>query len=76
MLIEVLGSGCRRCVQLADNAQAALTATGRSAQIVKVTAPADIAARGVMSTPGLAIDGRLVSTGRVLSPDDIAKLLP
>ena len=76
MLIEVLGSGCRRCVQLADNAQAALGATGRSAQIVKVTAPAEIAARGVMSTPGLAIDGRLVSTGRVLSPDDIAKLLP
>ena len=76
MLIEVLGSGCRRCVQLADNSQAALAATGRSAQIVKVTAPAEIAARGVMSTPGLAIDGRLVSTGRVLSPDDIAKLLP
>lgn len=76
MLIEVLGSGCRRCVQLADNAQAALDAAGRSAQVVKVTAPADIAARGVLATPGLAIDGKLVSTGRVLSPDDIRRLLP
>ena len=76
MLIEVLGSGCRRCVQLADNAQAALDAAGRQGEVVKVTAPAEIAARGVMATPGLAIDGKLVSTGRVLSPADIGKMLP
>lgn len=76
MKIEVLGSGCKRCVQLAENAQAALAAAGKTGEVTKVTSPAEIALRGVMSTPGLAIDGKLVSTGRVLAPDDIAKLLP
>ncbi|HRN74242.1 thioredoxin family protein [Ottowia sp.] len=76
MKIEILGSGCKRCIQLGENAQAALAAAGKSAELLKVTNPAQIALRGVMSTPGLAIDGKLVSTGRVLTPEEIGKLLP
>ena len=75
MIIKILGSGCRRCVALADNATAAAQAAGKEAQIVKVTDMAEIAAYGVMSTPGLVIDERLVSTGKVLTPSEIAPLL-
>lgn len=76
MKIEILGSGCKRCIQLGENAKAALDAAGKQAELIKVTKPAQIALRGVMSTPGLAIDGKLVSTGRVLTPEEIGKLLP
>ena len=76
MKIEILGSGCKRCIQLGENAEAALAAAGKPAEVVKVTNPVEIARRGVMSTPGLAIDGKLVSTGRVLAADEIGRLLP
>ncbi len=75
MIIKILGSGCRRCIALADNAIAAARAAGKEAQIVKITDMAEIAAYGVMSTPGLVIDERLVSTGKVLTPAEIAPLL-
>lgn len=75
MIIKILGSGCRRCIALADNAIAAARAAGKEAQIVKITDMAEIAAHGVMSTPGLVIDERLVSTGKVLTPAEIAPLL-
>jgi len=58
MIIKILGSGCRRCIALADNAIAAARAAGKEAQIVKITDMAEIAAYGVMSTPGLVIDER------------------
>ena len=48
---------------------------GVEAEIAKVTDYREIAAHGVMSTPGLVIDGKLVSTGRVATPNDIAVLL-
>lgn len=75
MIIKILGAGCKKCVTLADNARAAAAAKGVSAEIVKITDYAEIAAHGVMSTPGLMIDDKLVSTGRVLSPDEIAALI-
>lgn len=75
MIIKILGSGCKKCVALADNARAAAAATGITAEIVKITDYADIAAYGVMSTPGLVIDGKVVSTGKVLTPEEIAALL-
>jgi small redox-active disulfide protein 2 len=75
MIIKILGSGCRKCVALGDNAQAAAKAAGVAAEIVKVTDFAEIARYGVMSTPGLVIDEKLVSSGRVLSAEDIGRLL-
>lgn len=75
MIIKILGSGCKKCVTLGQNAQAAVDAAGLQAEIVKVTDIAQIASYGLMSTPGLVIDEKLVSAGKVLTADDIAKLL-
>ena len=75
MIIKILGSGCKKCVALADNAKAAAQAAGKPAEIVKVTDFAEIAAYGVMSTPALVVDEMLLSTGKVLSADEIGRLL-
>lgn len=73
--IEVLGPGCHNCRQLERNAREAMTMTGVEADIVKVTDYAEIAGYGIMSTPGLVIDGKVVSYGRVPSAADIAAWL-
>lgn len=75
MIIKILGSGCKKCVALGENAKAAAAAAGKQAKIVKITDMAQIAAYGVMSTPGLVVDERLVSTGKVLSAEEIGKLI-
>lgn len=75
MIIKILGSGCKKCIALGANAKAAAEAAGKDAKIVKVTDIAQIAGYGVMSTPGLVIDEKLVSTGKVLSATEIAKLI-
>ena len=73
--IEVLGSGCANCKALEANAREAVAMAGVAAEVVKVTDYAEIASRGVMSTPGLVIDGQIRSTGRVPSAGDIAEWL-
>ena len=75
MIIKILGSGCKNCVTLAANTKEALTKLSKEAEIVKVTDFADIAAYGVMSTPALVIDEKVVSFGKVLKTDDIVKIL-
>ena len=75
MIIKILGPGCKKCVALGENAKAAADAAGMQAEIVKVTDFAQIAAYGVMSTPGLVIDEKLVSAGKVLTAQEIGKLL-
>ena len=75
MIIKILGSGCKKCVALGENARTAVEAAGKQAEIVKVTDIAQIVAYGLMSTPGLVIDEKLVSAGKVLSAQDIGKLL-
>ncbi|HYQ37926.1 MAG TPA: thioredoxin family protein [Pseudomonas sp.] len=75
MIIKILGSGCKKCVTLTENTQAALASLGREAEVVKVTDFAEIAAHGVMSTPALAIDDKVVSVGKVLTPSEVAALI-
>ncbi len=75
MIIKVLGSGCKKCVTLTENTQAALASLGREAEVVKVTDFAEIAAHGVMSTPALAINDKVVSVGKVLTPSEVATLI-
>ncbi len=70
--IEVLGPGCDNCKQLEANAREAVMMAGVEAEIVKVTDHAQIAAYGVLSTPGLVIDGKVVSAGRIPSAGNIA----
>lgn len=73
--IEVLGSGCANCNRLEANAREALTMAGVEAEVLHVTDPREIVSRGVMSTPSLVIDGKVVSAGRVPSAGDIAAWL-
>lgn len=75
MNIKILGSGCKKCVALADNAKAAAQTAGIDFKIEKVTDIVAIAGYGIMSTPGLVIDEKVVSAGRVLSVPEIADLL-
>ncbi|SEN79832.1 small redox-active disulfide protein 2 [Mesobacillus persicus] len=75
MVIKILGTGCKKCVQLGENTEAALKEVGRNAEVIKVTEIPDIMAYGVMSTPALVIDEKVVSTGKVLKPKDIVKIL-
>ncbi len=73
--IEVLGSGCPNCKKLEANAREAVVMAGVEAEIVKVTDFREIHARGVMTTPGLVIDGKVVSSGRIPVAGDIATWL-
>jgi small redox-active disulfide protein 2 len=70
--IEVLGPGCNNCIRLEANAREAVAMAGVEADIVKVTDYAEIMSYGIMSTPGLVIDGTVVSYGRIPSAGDIA----
>lgn len=75
MKIEILGPGCARCNTLARNAKAAADRLGEQYELVKVTDLASIASYGVMVTPALAVDGTVVLSGKVASPEEIEKLL-
>lgn len=75
MIIKILGSGCKNCAKLQKNTEDALKASGIEATIEKVTDFKDIANYGVMSTPGLVINEKVVSQGKVLKEKDILKLL-
>jgi hypothetical protein len=75
MIIKIPGSGCRKAVTLRGNAKAAADAAGKDAQIVKVTDFAEIAGRGVMSTPFLVVHEQVPSAGKVLTVEEIGRLL-
>jgi small redox-active disulfide protein 2 len=66
--IEVLGSGCPNCNRLEANARKALVMAGVEAEVRHVTDPREIVSRGVMSTPGLVIDGQVVSAAAFPPP--------
>ncbi len=73
--IEILGPGCANCRRLEAHARQAVAMAAVEAEIVKVEDYRSILAYGVMSTPALVIDGRVMSVGRIPSPGDIAEWL-
>jgi len=73
--IEVLGPGCVRCETLEKNVRAAVQEMEIEAEVTKVSEIKEIAARGVLMTPGLAVDGQLVSSGHLLSVNQVKRLL-
>ena len=75
MKIEILGVGCPKCKQLTANADAAVKELNIQAEISKVTDIDKITEYGVMMTPALAVDGTVVSAGKVLSKEEIKKIL-
>ena len=69
--IKVLGSGCRNCEITANVISAAAKQAGVEIKLEKVTDIAEIMSHGVMSTPGVVIDGKLVHNGSVPGPDEV-----
>lgn len=75
MNIKVLGSGCVKCNKLFANVEAALKESKIEAALEKVEDINQIIDYGVMMTPGLVIDEKVVSVGKVVSSKDIIKLI-
>ncbi|MFH1544810.1 MAG: thioredoxin family protein [archaeon] len=75
MKIEILGTGCPKCKQLEANARKALDETRKKAEIEKVTDVNKIIEAGVMATPALAVDGKIVCSGRIPTTEEIKKWL-
>jgi small redox-active disulfide protein 2 len=75
MDIKVLGPGCRNCVTLEARTRDALDGLGLDATIEKVTDPAVIVSYGILSTPGLVVDGQVVIAGKVPSVRQLETLL-
>ncbi len=75
MLVKVLGPGCKNCVALEKATREALDRLGLDATVEKVTDYATIARYGVMATPALVVDEKVVSAGRVLTPTRISELI-
>lgn len=75
MKIEILGSGCKNCNALETATEEALERLDINEVVRKVTDYGQIASYGVMSTPALAIDGDVKTTGRVPTVDEIADLI-
>lgn len=70
--IEILGTGCKKCVQLEANARQAVAARHLNAEIVHITDMTQILERGVMSTPALVVNDEVVSQGKVITAEAIA----
>ncbi|MBI2354570.1 MAG: TM0996/MTH895 family glutaredoxin-like protein [Deltaproteobacteria bacterium] len=75
MRIEVLGTGCVKCKTLYENVKKALEESGTNAEVAKVEDIPSIMKHGVMSTPALVIDGRVVFSGKVASVAEIIGVL-
>lgn len=75
MVIKILGSCCGNCDTLKENAVIAVKEMGLEAEVIKVTDFKDIMAYGVMTTPALVIDEKVVSFGKALKPKEIVKIL-
>ncbi len=73
--IKILGSGCPNCKKLEALTRQAVDQLAIEAEVAKVTDYADIMKYNVMSTPGLVINEKVVSTGRIPSPAEITTFL-
>ena len=73
--IKVLGPGCTNCVNLEKNARAAVAQLGIDATVEKLTNRADFARYGLLYTPGLVVNEKLVSAGRVPDVAEVTTLL-
>jgi small redox-active disulfide protein 2 len=75
MQIKILGSGCSSCKRLYAETERAIAQTGQPATLTKVEAIEDIVGYGVMRTPALVIDERVVASGRIPGAAEIVTLI-
>ena len=73
--VKVLASGCKKCLMVEENAKTALRALAMDDAVDHVTDYVQIASYGVMTTPALVVDGKVVSSGRVLSAKEVEAFL-
>jgi small redox-active disulfide protein 2 len=73
--IEILGTGCAKCTKLEETAKNASDEMGIEYELVKVKEIDKIMSYGVMTTPALVIDGKVKSAGKVLSLEDVKKII-
>lgn len=73
--IQILGTGCARCQQLTVNAEEAIQGLGLESEIEKVTEIKEILKFQILMTPGLVVNGKVKSAGRVPSPEEIREML-
>ena len=73
--IEILGTGCKKCKDLAEAAKKAADSMSLEYELEKVTDIQKIVSYGVMMTPALVVDGEVKISGKVPSVDDIKKYL-
>lgn len=74
--IEILGTGCKKCQQLEANTRTAIANRHLEAEVAHITDTMEIVKRGIMKTPALVVDGKVLSQGKVLDPQEIEPLLP
>ncbi|MEE1079291.1 MAG: thioredoxin family protein [Agathobacter sp.] len=75
MNVKVLGGGCCKCETLLENTKEAITNLGIDAEVEYITDFAVIGSYGIMSTPAIIVDEKIVSMGKVLKAKEIEKLL-
>ena len=75
MKLQILGTGCSKCRALTQNTQTALLELGLDSTVEKVEDIASIMKFGVLSTPALVIDGKVLFSGKVSSSAEIKKML-
>jgi small redox-active disulfide protein 2 len=75
MEIKVLGPGCANCKRLYAEVEKAIGESGQAATLTKVEAMEEIVGYGILRTPGLVIDGRVVASGRIPSAAEIATMI-
>lgn len=74
-LIKILGTGCKKCNDLADKVKAVADSMGIEYEFEKVTDIAQIVSYGVMTTPALVVDGEVKISGKIPSADEIKEFL-
>ncbi len=75
MKLEILGTGCPKCLKLEELTRKAASELGIDAEITKVKEVKDIMNYGVMITPALVVDGEVVVAGKVPTVDEIKKMI-
>ena len=75
MKIEILGTGCSKCKTLYENVKKAVEDIGMEAEIIKVEDIPSIMKYGVMRTPALVVDGKVLFSGKVATSGEIKRLL-
>lgn len=75
MLLEILGTGCTKCKLLHESVVKAVAESGVTAEVRKVEDITQILQAGILSTPALVKDGKVLVSGKVPSPKEIAKWL-